>query len=268
MGSLEGQVAIVTGGARGLGRGIALTLAEEGATIVLADLLREPGEQTAREIEGKGRTAAFHEVNVTKSEQVEALVSDVVKRFGRLDILVNNAGNTTHPAWCWDMSNSDWQSVIDVHVNGTFYGLRAAARVMKERRYGRIVNLSSVAAVHGFTSQMNYAAAKFAIIGITLTAAKELGPYGITVNAMQPGVIRSDMTAILLNQGEERCVAATPTRKIGEPSDVGNVVRFLVSPASGFVTGVVMRVDGGMALKLGADDDIQPFADLYPGRGS
>ncbi|MBI5445965.1 MAG: SDR family oxidoreductase [Deltaproteobacteria bacterium] len=266
MGILDGQVAIVTGGARGLGRGIAETLAGEGAAIVIADLLGEAARKTAQELEAKGARAAAYEVNVTRFDQVEGLVSEVVKRFGRLDIMVNNAGNTTHPAWCWEMSNADWQSVIDTHINGTFYGIKAAARVMKERRYGRIVNLSSVAAVHGFVTQMNYAAAKFAIVGMTLSAAKELGPHGITVNAMQPGVIRSDMTAILLTQGEERVISATPTRRVGEPSDVGNVVRFFVSPASEFITGVVVRVDGGMALKLSADDDITPYADLYPGK--
>jgi 3-oxoacyl-[acyl-carrier protein] reductase len=163
------------------------------------------------------------------------------------------------------MSERDWLSVIDTHVNGTFYGLKAAARVMKERRYGRIVNLSSIAAVHGFCSQMNYAAAKFAVIGMTLTAAKELGPFGITVNAMQPGVIRSDMTAVLLNTGEEKYVKGTPVQRVGEPADVANVVKFFVNPASDFITGVVMRVDGGISLKLGADDDITPYADAYPG---
>jgi 3-oxoacyl-[acyl-carrier protein] reductase len=164
------------------------------------------------------------------------------------------------------MTDADWRSVIDVHVHGTFFCLRAAARLMKENRYGRIVNLSSVAAVHGFVAQINYAAAKFAIIGITLTAAKELGPYGITVNAMQPGVIRSDMTAILLEQGEQKYIQQTPTRKIGEPSDVANAVKFFVNPASEFITGVIMRADGGMSLKLGADDDIATLADLYPGK--
>ncbi|MBI5014818.1 MAG: SDR family oxidoreductase [Deltaproteobacteria bacterium] len=265
MGFLKDQVAIVTGGARGLGRGIALALADEGASVVIADLLADKGSETAAEIAARGVGAASHAVDVTRCDQVEGVVADTVKTFGRLDILINNAGNTTHPAWCWDMSERDWLSVIDTHVNGTFYGLKAAARVMKERRYGRIVNLSSIAAVHGFCSQMNYAAAKFAVIGMTLTAAKELGPYGITVNAMQPGVIRSDMTAILLNAGEEKYAKGTPVQRVGEPADVANVVKFFVNPASDFITGVVMRVDGGIALKLGADDDITAYADVYPG---
>jgi 3-oxoacyl-[acyl-carrier protein] reductase len=265
MGFLKDQVAIVTGGARGLGRGIALALADEGASVVIADLLADKGRETAEEVVARGVGGDFHAVDVTRCDQVEGLVAETVKKYGRLDILVNNAGNTTHPAWCWDMSERDWLSVIDTHVNGTFYGLKAAARVMKERRYGRIVNLSSIAAVHGFCSQMNYAAAKFAVIGMTLTAAKELGPFGITVNAMQPGVIRSDMTAVLLNTGEEKYVKGTPVQRVGEPADVANVVKFFVNPASDFITGVVMRVDGGISLKLGADDDITPYADAYPG---
>jgi 3-oxoacyl-[acyl-carrier protein] reductase len=135
---------------------------------------------------------------------------------------------------------------------------------MKKARYGRIVNFSSVAAVHGFATQMNYAAAKFAIVGMTLTAAKELGPYGITVNALQPGVIRSDMTAILLQEGEQAYIDRTPVRRVGETSDVANAVRFLVSPESGFITGVVMKIDGGFSLVLSPENDLGAFAEGYP----
>ena len=234
MGFLKGQAAIVTGGARGLGRGIALALAQEGASVVIADLLADKGKETAAEAAAMGVGSAFLPVDVTKRDQVEGMVAETVKRFGRLDILVNNAGNTTHPAWCWEMSDQDWHSVINTHINGTFYGIKAAA--------------------------------KFAIKGMTLTAAKELGPHGITVNALQPGVIRSDMTAILLNPGEEKTALGTPVRRVGEPEDVANAVSFFVNPASGFVTGVVMRVDGGIATKLAAEDDLEAYARVYPGK--
>ncbi|MHB8766032.1 MAG: SDR family NAD(P)-dependent oxidoreductase [Deferrisomatales bacterium] len=261
---LKGQVALVTGGARGIGRAIALALAGEGARVVVADLLEEDGRRTAAELgaaEGGGR---FRAVDVTDADAVEALVAETVESLGRLDILVNNAGNTTHPAWCTDMSNRDWHAVIDVHVHGTFYCLKSAAKVMKKQRYGRIVNLSSVAAVHGFATQINYAAAKYAVLGMTLTAAKELAPHGITVNCLQPGVIRSDMTAILLQEGEATYVNRTPTRRIGEPADVAGAVRYLVSPAAAFVTGVSLRVDGGFALVLSPEADLAPIADAYP----
>jgi 3-oxoacyl-[acyl-carrier protein] reductase len=267
MDMLQGQVALVTGGSRGIGKGIALVLAEEKAKVAIADVLVEEGQKTVSELKAKGYTAEFFEASVRSSQAVEKLVADTVQRFGRLDILINNAGNTTYPAWCYDMSYEDWHSVIDTHLNGTFYCLKAAAKIMKKQKYGRIVNLASVAAVHGASTQINYAAAKFGIMGITLTAAKELGPYGITVNCMQPGVIRSDMTAILLQQDEGKYVNLTPTRKIGEPSDVANVVKFFVNPASEFVTGVIMRVDGGIALRLAqAEDDLMALADSYPSK--
>lgn len=266
MGFLKGQAAIVTGGARGLGRGIALALAQEGASVMIADLLADKGKETAAEVAATGAGSAFLPVDVSKRDQVEGMVAETVKRFGRLDILVNNAGNTTHPAWCWEMSDQDWHSVINTHIHGTFYGIKAAAKVMVGRGYGRIVNLSSIAAVHGASSQINYSAAKFAIKGMTFTAAKELGPHGITVNALQPGVIRSDMTAILLNPGEEKTALGTPVRRVGEPEDVANAVKFFVNPASGFVTGVVMRVDGGIATRLAAEEDLEAYARVYPGK--
>ncbi len=264
MGILEGQVALVTGGARGIGRGIALCLAEEKAKVVIVDVLEEDGKKTVSEVKSKQGEAEFSKVDITKSESVEKLIADVVHRFGRLDILINNAGIATPPAWCYDMSYDDWHSAIQTHLNGTFYCIKAAAKVMKQQKYGRIVNISSLAAVHGASTQINYVAAKFGIIGITFTAAKELGPYGITVNCIQPGFIRTAMTAILLEQGEDRYVKQTAVRRIGEPSDIANAVRFFVSPASNFITGVVMRVDGGYSLVMvEAEEVFGPIADVY-----
>lgn len=265
---LKDQVALVTGGARGIGKGIVLGLAEEKAKVMICDIRREEGENTLSEIEAKGVEAAYFEVDVTKSDRIEKMVADIAHRFGRLDILINNAGITTHPAWCYEMSDDDWHSVINTHVDGTFYCLKASARVMKEQKYGRIVNLSSVAAVNGFSTQMNYAAAKSAIVGITLTAAKELGPYGITVNCVQPGIIRTDMSAILLEQGEDKYIRKTPTLQIGEPIDVANAVNFFVNPASKFVTGIVLRIDGGFMLPMAETEDaLSAFANVYPNKG-
>lgn len=261
---LRSQVAIVTGGARGIGRQIATMLAREGAWIMIADILEEEGGKALAEIQAMGGRGSFHRLDVTDARGVKDLFEEVVREWGRLDILINNAGNTTHPAWCDQMSDRDWSSVIDTHIHGSFHCMREAAGIMKKARYGRIVNFSSVAAVHGFATQMNYAAAKFAIVGMTLTAAKELGPYGITVNALQPGVIRSDMTAILLQEGEQAYIDRTPVRRVGETSDVANAVRFLVSPESGFITGVVMKIDGGFSLVMSPESEMGAFAEGYP----
>jgi 3-oxoacyl-[acyl-carrier protein] reductase len=265
MGILEGQVALVTGGAKGIGRGIILCLAEEKAKVVIADILEEDGKKTVSEVKSKDGEAEFSKVDITQSESVEKMIADTLRKFGRLDILINNAGIATHPAWCYDMSYDDWHSVIQTHLYGSFYCLKNAAKVMRKQKYGRIVNISSVAAVHGATTQINYAAAKFGIIGITLTAAKELGPFGITVNCIQPGFIRTDMTNILLGDGENKYIEMTPTRSIGEPSDIANAVKFFVNPASSFVTGVVMRIDGGISLPMGElEKTLWPIADCYP----
>jgi 3-oxoacyl-[acyl-carrier protein] reductase len=239
-------------------------LAREGARVVIADILKEEGAKTIAEISAIGGEGRFHHLDVTDACGVKKLFDQIVKEWGRLDILINNAGNRTHPAWCDQVSDRDWSSVISTHVHGSFYCLREAAGVMKKAGYGRIVNFSSVAAVHGFSTQMNYAAAKFAIVGMTLTAAKELGPHGITVNALQPGVIRSDMTAILLQQGEQVYSDRTPVRRVGETSDVANAVRFLASPESGFINGVVLKVDGGFSLVLSPENDLDSFANAYP----
>jgi len=265
MGILEGQVALVTGGARGIGRGIALCLAEEKAKVIIADILEEDGKKTVSEVKRKDGEAEFSKVDITQSDSVEKMIADAVRRFGRLDILINNAGIATHPAWCYDMSYDDWHSVIQTHLYGSFYFLKNAAKVMREQKYGRIVNISSIGAVRGASTQINYAAAKLGIVAMTLTAAKELGPYGITVNCIQPGFIRTDMTTVLLAEGEDKYIKETPTRSIGEPSDIANAVKFFVNPASSFVTGVVIRVDGGISLPLGEmEKTLWLIADSYP----
>ncbi len=261
---LSEQVAIVTGGARGIGKEIAMDLADKGATVVIADVQEEAGAKTVAEISARGGRGWFNHLDVTSADEVRNLFGLVIDELGRLDILINNAGNTTHPAWCDEVVDQDWLSVINTHVNGSFYCLREAAAIMKKAGYGRIVNLSSVAAVSGLMTQTNYATAKFGILGLTLTAAKELGPHGITVNALQPGVIRSDMTAVFLDEGEQVVIDRTPVRRVGETSDVANAIRFLVSPESGFITGVIMKVDGGLALGQVMENDLVPMADNYP----
>lgn len=261
---LKGQVALVTGGARGIGKEIAIHLARENAIIAIADLLADEGKKAALEISEGGGIAEFYEVNLTKSEDVQDMVKNIISRFGRLDILINNAGNVTHPAWCYEMSNEDWVSVINTHVNGMFYCLKAAAKVMKERRYGRIVNISSIAAIHGYATLMNYAAAKAAIVGITLTAAKELGPHGITVNCLQPGIIITELsTPLMQTLPVDLLLEMTPTRRFGTPLDVAHAVRFLVDLGSDFITGAVVPIDGGFILPMIQEQSLGIIADSY-----
>jgi 3-oxoacyl-[acyl-carrier protein] reductase len=265
MNMLQGQVALITGGSRGIGKGVAFGLAEQKASVAIADILVEEGRKTVSELRAKGYEAEFFETDVKSSQEVENLIVNTVKKFGRLDILINNAGNATHPAWCYEMSYEDWHSVVDTHLHGSFYCLRSAARVMKEQKYGRIVNISSIASVRGAPTQINYAAAKYGIVGMTVTAAKELGPYGITVNCIQPGGIRTEMAAILLERNETKFVNATPSSRIGEPNDIAKAVNFFVNPASDYITGIVMAVDGGFTLGLPLlEEDLNALADMYP----
>ncbi|MEB3321221.1 MAG: 3-oxoacyl-[acyl-carrier-protein] reductase [Synechococcaceae cyanobacterium] len=245
--SLAGQTALVTGASRGIGRAIAEALAAEGATVVV-NYARSPeaAEAVVAGIVAAGGRAWAHRADVSSEEQVEAMVQAVQQREGRLDVLVNNAG-ITRDGLLMRMKSADWQSVIDLNLTGVFLCTRAVSRGMLKARSGRIVNITSVVALMGNPGQANYSAAKAGVIGLTRSSAAEFASRGITVNAVAPGFIATEMTRDL---DTERILAAIPLGRLGEPADVAGVVRFLAAdPAAAYITGQVIAVDGGMVMR-------------------
>jgi 3-oxoacyl-(acyl-carrier-protein) reductase len=241
--TLKNKIAIVTGAGRGIGEAIARKLACEGATVVCADRNLEDACSVATAC---GGDCCPEQVDVADSEACEALVTKVVERFGRIDILVNNAG-INRDAMIHKMTDQQWDDVIAVDLSGVFYMTRAASRPMRETKGGRIVNISSVSSM-GNIGQANYAAAKAGVIGLTRTAAKELARYQVTANAICPGFIDTVMTRSMPEPVLEQYVASIPLGRIGEPSDIANVVAFLASEEAGYVTGEVITVGGGLRL--------------------
>ncbi|HIR08924.1 MAG TPA: 3-oxoacyl-ACP reductase FabG [Candidatus Avoscillospira stercoripullorum] len=243
---LENKVAIVTGASRGLGKGIAKKLAEEGAKVVIADIL--PADQAVAEIQAAGGTACSFTVNMTKQEEVVALVKFAVDTYGTLDIMVNNAG-INRDGMLHKMSKENWDLVIDINLNGTFYGTQEAIKYMRGKNYGRIINISSGSWL-GNIGQANYAASKAGVVGLTKTAARENAKKGITCNAICPGFIETDMTLKLkeVNGGAawDSMMARIPMGYAGKPSDVGNLVAFLASDEAAYITSEVINVGGGM----------------------
>ena len=243
---LEGRVSIITGGARGIGKAIAMELADAGSDIVIFDVLDE-GVDTAREIEKKGRKAGFYKVDITDLDAVNSVVEKVLKEFGRIDILVNNAG-ITRDTLLMRMEESDFDLVIKVNLKGTFNCTKAVLKPMMKARWGRIINISSIIGLMGNAGQANYAASKAGIIGFTKSVAKELGKRNITVNAIAPGFIRTPMTEKLSDEVKESYFKLIPLGRFGEPEDVAKVVRFLASDDTGYITGQVIQVDGGLLM--------------------
>jgi 3-oxoacyl-[acyl-carrier protein] reductase len=250
MGRLEGQVAFVTGAGRGIGAATALRMAEEGARVALADIDTKGCQQVSAEIDRLGSESLVLPCNVTDSAMVQDAMAQTANRFGRLDILVNNAG-VVRDNLLFKMSEDEWETVIDVHLKGAFLCSRAAQKYMVEQKYGRIVSLSSTSAL-GNRGQVNYSAAKAGLQGLTRTLAIELGQFGITVNAVAPGFIDTEMTrATARRQGidpDQRIAEASkliPVRRVGQPRDVANVVCFLCSDEAGFVSGQIIYVAGG-----------------------
>ena len=245
--TLEGKVAIVTGGARGIGKAISARLAKEGAKLAIVDILLDVAQATADEFTAQGFEAKAYAANVAKMGDAEATVEAVVKDFGRLDILVNNAGITKDNLML-RMSEQEWDAVLAVNLKGTFNFTKAAIRPMMKARAGKIVNIASVVGRMGNVGQANYSASKAGVIALAKTTAKEFGQRNIQVNAVAPGFIETDMTAELPQKVRDAFMTVIPAKRGGTPADVANVVYFLCSPDSDYVTGQVINVDGGMLM--------------------
>lgn len=245
--SLAGKVAMVTGGARGIGRSIALLLAQRGADIAVVDLDADGAAAVAAEIEALGRRATSLRANVSVEADVQAGVAAVEEALGPIDILVNNAG-LTRDGFMARMSESDWDVVLDVNLKGAFLLSKAVSRGMMKQRSGSIVNMASVVGRRGNAGQVNYSAAKAGLIGLTKSLARELASRNVRVNAIAPGYIQTEMTAGLSESVRGAIVGSTPLGRMGMPDDVAQAVAFLASDAAAFITGTVLPVDGGLGI--------------------
>ena len=247
MGLVSGRVAIVTGGAQGIGEAISMTLAKEGASIAVIDVNLEKAQVTAENIKKLGVEAEAYKADVSNSAEVEAVVDKIVDRFKKIDILVNNAG-VTRDNLLVRMTEAEWDLVIAINLKGTFNFTQKVGKVMMKQRIGSIINISSVIGLMGNAGQTNYAATKAGVIGITKSVAKELGRRNVRVNAICPGYIQSAMTDKLTDDVKEKMIAIIPAGKMGTPQDVANCALFLASDMASYVTGETVRVDGGMAM--------------------
>lgn len=245
---LDGKIAVVTGASRGIGRAIALELASRGAFVVVNyNGSKDRAEEVKKEIEAAGGKAEVYQCNVSDFEKCQAFIQDVIKIYGRLDILVNNAG-ITRDGLLMKMSETDFDSVIETNLKGTFNTIRFASRQMLKQRSGRIINMSSVVGIAGNAGQANYASSKAGVIGLTKAVARELASRGITVNAIAPGFIETEMTEVLSDAVKEASVAQIPLGRFGKPEDIAKTAAFLASDNAGYITGQVIQVDGGMAI--------------------
>ncbi|MFC2157228.1 beta-ketoacyl-ACP reductase [Acidobacteriota bacterium] len=242
---LDGKVALVTGGSLGIGTEISLDLGRNGADVALTYRRHEDeAKVVAKQIEEMGRKAKEYKVDVSHFDDVQNLVKEVIEHFGRLDILVNNAGMNWDGV-VWKMTEEQWDAVINVDLKGNFNFIRAVAPAFREQKYGRIINITSINGLRGKFGQTNYSAAKAGAIGLTKTAAKELGKYGVTVNSVAPGMIETDMFKELTEEFKEKAALETVLHRIGQPEDIAHLVSFLASEKGRHITGEVIKVDGG-----------------------
>jgi len=246
--SLQSQVALVTGASRGIGEAIARRLFGDGASLVLvARRNLEAASKIAQELEPLGRRTLALQADVADPDQVTKMVEGILQKFNKIDILVNNAGLTKDNLLV-RMSEQDWDTVIDTNLKGAFNCIKAVARGMMKNRSGKIVNVSSVVGLMGNPGQANYCASKAGLIGLTKSAAKELASRNITVNAIAPGFIDTEMTKILSEQAKNALLSLVPLQKAGTPADVANLISFLVSDQASYITGQVIQIDGGLSM--------------------
>ena len=239
------KTVVVTGSARGIGRSIAESFAALNANVVICDLDQQQVEAVAAEI---GDRAVGFKADVTAAADLEQLFDQVVEKFGRIDVLVNNAG-ITRDTLMIRMNEKDWDTVLDINLKGSFLATKLAAKIMMKQRSGRIISISSVVGLTGNAGQANYAASKAGLIGFTKSAAKELAARGITVNAVAPGFIQTEMTEAMTDAAKEAFLAQVPLKRPGLPQDVASAVMFFASDAAAYVTGQVLAVDGGLTMQ-------------------
>lgn len=242
----EKKVALVTGAGRGIGREIALTLAREGAFVIINyNGSGERAQEVKETIEAAGGEAALYRCNVSDFAACETMAKDIIKEYGRIDILVNNAG-ITRDSLIMKMKEEDFDAVLNINLKGTFNTIRHFSRQMLKQRSGKIINISSVSGILGNPGQANYAASKAGVIGLTKTMARELASRGITVNAIAPGFVDTEMTAVLPEEVKEAACKQIPLGSFGKPSDIAETAAFLASEKADYITGQVISVDGGM----------------------
>ena len=243
---LEGKVAIVTGAARGIGKAIAMRFAEEGASVVFTDLkVDENFQNTEKELQALGVKAKGYASNAADFEDTAGVVAQIVKDFGRIDVLVNNAG-ITRDKLLMMMKEEDFDDVISVNLKGAYNTMRKVCPMLARQRWGRVINLSSIAGINGNAGQVNYSASKAGLIGMTKSAAREFAGRGITVNAIAPGFVETDMTEKFAS--DENVMKRIPVGRMGRPDEIASLALFLASDAAAYITGEVIRIDGGLAI--------------------